>query len=720
MSVITGSNWPNISMQELNTDWIFRELIPAVQSLKQSYDNIQDAVRQITQQNYNEWRAELTRELGQLQTQLNQSNESWRQQFTVSNTTWQQTVSNNLDARFIQWSSGQDAAIEMWEHNAYNQLQQLVNSFADSIADAEARAKDYALTLNTEQRAYIQQQVHLLNDEISAVNAELAKQVELLNTSIAAIADDLLHHKQDVEAEIMEFEDNIVGQFNQHKTDVQQSLASMQTYINEQVRLLNVRISALTAGDIAGIDPLSGETEDVQYILRHMFDVFSEYNGCITAEEYKQLEITAGEYKEKYNYNAILYSVASYWLLKIRKWERPAFYYNGEYVTPAELEQRLMNYITKAAVDAELADYALTNDVDQKLAQYIKTKDMISYLATTLENYVTYDDLQNTLQDYARPEDLQQLQAELDQKATQEQLESLRQAVYVEFDKYAKLSELPDFSEFLKSSDAADIFATLDDLNKYALKTELPDVSGLLSKAEAADQYVLSTRFESEMQEMGLQMGNIARRQDAMETVIDDVANSNNINNVNIINLQNNKQDKYVLATFNIEGNKETAVVAHARNLSGNVVFNSRVLCAFGDDAVLYFSAFPPLIHEPPIWSTSCFVFANYATQNVVVSLANIPNTQKMNWDVLNVNIYTADLSWDFQQDIIDKRPIVATIYSTNSRSTTTGTLSFIYRYVEKKLYVMASIPFYNPNMSELTNEIYIYLSTHDTTVTRE
>ncbi|WP_186832162.1 hypothetical protein, partial [Streptomyces sp. ISID311] len=130
-----------------------------------------------------------------------------------------------------------------------------------------------------------------------------------------------------------------------------------------------------------------------------------------------------------------------------------------------------------------------------KLAQYIKTKDMISYLATTLENYVTYDALQSTLQDYARPEDLQQLQAELNQKATQEQLESLRQSVYNEFDNYAKVSELPDFSEFLKSSEAADTFATLDDLNKYALKTELPDVSGLLSKAEAADQYALKTEL---------------------------------------------------------------------------------------------------------------------------------------------------------------------------------------------------------------------------------
>lgn len=498
----TGSGWPYINFSELNMDWIFRVLIPEVKSLKESYDNIQEIVRNITQENYNQWKAELQTEMSRLQTQITQANESWKQTFTAQNAAWQQQTQNTLNTRFSEYVTTTNAAIETWEHDAYERLTQLINSFAESITEAEANAKAYADRLNAELRGYVEQQLHFLNDEIAATNLKLELQVNALNTKIAQLKSDMAkwqqqlqaemdNFKQNVNTEVSEFEDRVEQEINQHKEWVQQQLVSINNNIMEQVRMLNERISKLTAADIGAIDPITGEEEDVQFVLRHMFDVFSEYNGCITAGEYKQLEITAGEYKEKYNYNAILYSVASYWLLKIRKWERPAFYYNGEYVTPAELEQRLMEYITKAAVDAELADYALTNDVDQKLAQYIKTKDMISYLATTLENYVTYNDLQNTLQDYARPEDLQQLQAELNQKATQEQLESLRQAVYNEFDNYAKVSELPDFSEFLKSSEAADTFATLDDLNKYALKTELPDVSGLLSKAEAADQYAL-------------------------------------------------------------------------------------------------------------------------------------------------------------------------------------------------------------------------------------
>ncbi len=498
----TGSGWPYINFSELNMDWIFQVLIPEVKSLKESYDNIQEIVRNITQENYTQWKAELQTEMSRLQTQITQANESWKQTFAAQNAAWQQQAQNTLNTRFSEYVTTTNAAIETWEHDAYERLTQLINSFAESITEAEANAKAYADRLNAELRGYVNQQLHFLNDEIAATNLKLELQVNALDTKIAQLKSDMAEwqqqmqaemdsFKQDVNAEVSEFENRVEQKINQHKEWVQQQLVSINNNIVEQVRLLNERISKLTAADIGAIDPITGEEEDVQFVLRHMFDVFSEYNGCITAGEYKQLEITAGEYKEKYNYNAILYSVASYWLLKIRKWERPAFYYNGEYVTPAELEQRLMEYITKAAVDAELADYALTNDVDQKLAAYIKTKDMISYLATTLENYVTYDALQSTLQDYARLEDLQQLQMELNQKATQEQLESLRQAVYNEFDNYAKISELPDFSEFLKSSEAADTFATLDDLNKYALKTELPDVSGLLSKAEATDQYAL-------------------------------------------------------------------------------------------------------------------------------------------------------------------------------------------------------------------------------------
>lgn len=769
----SGSGWPYINFSELNMDWIFHVLIPEVKSLKESYDNIQEIVRNVTQENYNQWKAELQTEMSRLQTQITQANERWKQTFAAQNAAWQQQAQNTLNTRFSEYVTTTNAAIEVWEHDAYERLTQLINSFAESITEAEANAKAYADRLNAELRGYVEQQLHFLNDEIAATNLKLELQVNALNTKIAQLKSDMAEwqqqmqaemdsFKQDVNSEVSEFEDRVEQKINQHKEWVQQQLVSINNNIMEQVRLLNERISKLTAADIGAIDPITGEEEDVQFVLRHMFDVFSEYNGCITAGEYKQLEITAGEYKEKYNYNAILYSVASYWLLKIRKWERPAFYYNGEYVTPAELEQRLMDYITKAAVDAELADYALTNDVDQKLAQYIKTKDMISYLATTLENYVTYNDLQSTLQDYARPEDLQQLQAELNQKATQEQLESLRQSVYNEFDNYAKVSELPDFSEFLKSSEAADTFATLDDLNKYALKTELPDVSGLLSKAEAADQYalktelpdvsellskaeaadqyalktelpdvsgllskaeaadqyVLSTRFESEMQEQNRQIDVIGNRQEALSGSILDVSNSNNNNATNIIELQNDKQNRYITASLDIEGNKEVACTARALGLSGTLFFKGTVNCTFGNNGTIYFSAFPNTApDESSVWATGKFLCESNVLQYVVLSLAEIPANKKSNWDILNVNIYEGNLSWEIRQDIIFQKPVIATVYSTNDRFSTAGILTFNYQHKVNRLYLVLSIFFSNPLTVAQANEIFIYLSTYDSTL---
>lgn len=714
----TGSGWPYINFSELNMDWIFRVLIPEVKSLKESYDNIQEIVRNITQENYNQWKAELQTEMSRLQTQITQANESWKQTFTAQNAAWQQQTQNTLNTRFSEYVTTTNAAIETWEHDAYERLTQLINSFAESITEAEANAKAYADRLNAELRGYVEQQLHFLNDEIAATNLKLELQVNALNTKIAQLKSDMAkwqqqlqaemdNFKQNVNTEVSEFEDRVEQEINQHKEWVQQQLVSINNNIMEQVRLLNERISNLTAADIGAIDPITGEEEDVQFVLRHMFDVFSEYNGCITAGEYKQLGITAREYKEKYNYNAILYSVASYWLLKIRKWERPAFYYNGEYVTPAELEQRLMEYITKAAVDAELADYALTNDVDQKLAQYIKTKDMISYLATTLENYVTYDALQSTLQDYARTEDLQQLQTELNQKATQEQLESLRQAVYNEFDNYAKVSELPDFSEFLKSSEAADTFATLDDLNKYALKTELPDVSGLLSKGEAADQYATKEEISTNNE---------------LITQLETTTNSQYTFLKNKVNLlQENAQQSYSTASYEIDSQVTTTARASVRNLSGSLVFSGQVPVQFSNNGIVHFSMFPPTGEDANkgLFLTGDILFEGSTIQYATISLADIPANQRMNWDILNVNIVNCHSSYEFGQDAIFNIPILATIYSPNSRSTVNGILRFLYVHSVKEFFLVACIPFPNPEITASINEIFIYLSSFDSGQTR-
>lgn len=714
----TGSGWPYISFSELNMDWIFRVLIPEVKSLKESYDNIQEIVRNITQENYNQWKAELQTEMSRLQTQITQANESWKQTFTAQNAAWQQQTQNTLNTRFSEYVTTTNAAIETWEHDAYERLIQLINSFAESITEAEANAKAYADRLNAELRGYVEQQLHFLNDEVAATNLKLELQVNALNAKIAQLKSDMTEwqqqlqtemdsFKQDVNTEVSEFEDRVEQKINQHKEWVQQQLVSINNNIMEQVRVLNERISNLTAADIGAIDPITGEEEDVQFVLRHMFDVFSEYNGCITAGEYKQLGITAGEYKEKYNYNAILYSVASYWLLKIRKWERPGFYYNGEYVTPAELEQRLMEYITKAAVDAELADYALTNDVDQKLAQYIKTKDMISYLATTLENYVTYDALQNTLRDYARPEDLQQLQTELNQKATQEQLESLRQSVYDEFDNYAKLSELPDFSEFLKSSEAADTFATLDDLNKYALKTELPDVSGLLSKAEAADQYATKEEITTNNE---------------LITQLETTTNNQYTSLKNEVNqLQTNAQQSYFTASYEIEGQLVKRVRATGRYLSGTLALDEPVDVQFTNNGIVNFSMFPPTgeNENKGLFLTGDILFEGSTIQSLRIYLADIPSNRKMNLDILNVNVLTTYSPYEFGQDAIFNIPVFATIYATNNRYTVTGILRFLYRYTTKEFYLIACIPFPDPSKTGSINDIFIYLSSFDSGQTR-
>lgn len=156
----TGSGWPYINFSELNMDWIFHVLIPEVKSLKESYDNIQEIVRNVTQENYNQWKAELQTEMSRLQTQITQANESWKQTFTAQNVAWQQQTQNTLNTRFSEYVTTTNAAIETWEHDAYERLTQLINNFAESITEAEANAKAYADRLNAELRGYVEQQLH--------------------------------------------------------------------------------------------------------------------------------------------------------------------------------------------------------------------------------------------------------------------------------------------------------------------------------------------------------------------------------------------------------------------------------------------------------------------------------------------------------------------------------------------------------------------------------
>lgn len=553
--MITGSGWPGINFQELNMDWIFNVLIPEIKSLKESYDNIQSTIVQVTQQNYDQWRGELQNQMNALATTIQQNNATWQQQQQQLNDTWRQNVKRELGVEFASWSEAQQQQLTSWEHDVEARLMTLVNNFAEDISASEARAKAYADALHSEQAAFIQQQLQQLNDGLQHQLNELQIQINILKGDLAVWKQELAawqgrieaenaKFKEEVETDVEMFKADIEAALRQHQEEMLRRFASMQAVIDEQVRLLNARISALTAADISAIDPQTGETENVQFLLRKLFDADSERRGTITAEEYQQLRLTAEEYKS-YNYMAIIYSLFSYYLLKIRNWKAPIISYTGDYVRPEELERRLQDYITKAAVDAELADYVQINELNSTLAEYIKTKDMVSYLSTTLENYVTFENLQNTLQDYAGPDELAAFRQELNSKASQQQLAELRETIYNELDNYAKISELPDVSGFITQAEAIDTFVLKEDFeNLEDDYTEFKEKTGT-ALTNAGDEL---TRLEN----------NKVDKEDfeTLDTLVSNINNEQNAlylrvsqNETDIQELHDSKADKLALQT---------------------------------------------------------------------------------------------------------------------------------------------------------------------------
>lgn len=492
MGIVTGSNWPSINMQEINLDWIFNELIPRVEALRTSYDNIQSTVERITQENYTEWRGELTAELSRLRTKLTADNAAWQERFTAGNIEWQTGVMQTMLRKFDSWSQAQQQALEVWEHDSYNRLTQLVNSFAEDISAAEARAKEYADKLDNAQAIYINNQIHMVQDTIAHMNNELSRGINQLQTGLetlradmenadAEIRDEVSRHKQDVSDEIAQFEEDIRERISQHQESVAQQLIQMQDIINEQVRLIHQRISKLTAADIDAVNPRNNEHDNVQNILRQFFNLLDEVRGTISAAEYSQLGLTAAEYA-KHNYKAIVYSCFSYWLLKIRNWYAPAIQYSGDYVRPEELENRLQQAFEDFASKEDLTDLVDSTELREALNNYLTREQTLSYLASTLENYTTFDDVRSMIDGFAAPEDIERLTMLIEQKASQQSLEELRQSVYDEFGNYVQVKDLPDFSEFAKSADVAATYETIDGAaatyqprGDYATKQEVTD-----------------------------------------------------------------------------------------------------------------------------------------------------------------------------------------------------------------------------------------------------
>ena len=472
MGIVTGSNWPSINMQEINLDWIFNELIPRVEALRTSYDNIQSTVERITQENYTEWRGELAAELSRLRTKLTADNAAWQEQFTAGNIEWQTGVMQTMLRKFDSWSQAQQQALEVWEHDSYNRLTQLVNSFAEDISAAEARAKEYADKLDNAQAIYINNQIHMVQDTIAHMNSELSANITQLQNNLStlradmenadqAIRDEVAKHKEDVSEDIAQFREDVQEQIATHQESVARQLIQMQNIINEQVRLIHQRISKLTAADIDAVNPRNNEHDNVQNILRQFFNLLDEVRGTISAAEYAQLGLTAAEYK-KHNYKAIIYSCFSFWLLKIRNWYAPAIQYSGDYVRPEELENRLQQAFEDFASKEDLSDLVDSADLREALNNYLTREQTLSYIASTLENYTTFDDVRSMIDGFATPEDIERLTTLIEQKASQQSLEELRQSVYDEFGNYVQIKDLPDFSEFAKSADVAATYETIE------------------------------------------------------------------------------------------------------------------------------------------------------------------------------------------------------------------------------------------------------------------
>ncbi len=185
--------------------------------------------------------------------------------------------------------------------------------------------------------------------------------------------------------------------------------------------------------------------------------------------------------------------------------------------------------------------------------------------------------------------------------------------------------------------------------------------------------------------------------------------------------LQENKQESYFTAKYEIEGQVEKSVKATARYLSGSLAFSEMIPAQFGNNGIVEFSMFPPPGNDrnEGLFLAGDILFENSAIQYAQISLADVPANRKMNWDVLNVNLINIHSPYEFGRDAIFNVPILATIYSPNGRTTTTGILRFLYSHRAKEFFLVACIPFPNPQTSESANEIYIYLSSFDSGQTR-
>lgn len=157
-------------------------------------------------------------------------------------------------------------------------------------------------------------------------------------------------------------------------------------------------------------------------------------------------------------------------------------------------------------------------------------------------------------------------------------------------------------------------------------------------------------------------------------------------------------------------------VAAVALSLSCTPVYAGQIPCTFSEDGFANWAIFHIFDdnNNSIAFSLNDLSFSSPRKQSIVLSLADIPRNQKMNWDLLHVCLKEETVYLNYENDIVSQKPVLATIYTTQKRFTVTAILSFLFKSQQHKCCLSLTIPFSDPPISENLTEIFVYLSIFD------
>lgn len=123
--------------------------------------------------------------------------------------------------------------------------------------------------------------------ELTTATKELSDDMNKLRTELDSFEDDVNKILEEYSVRIDTISNNL-------KLYVDNSVASLQAYIDSQILLLDDKIKQIELGAINLYDPTTGLYSPLQTVIDNIYD--TQRNNSLTASEYDALELTATEY----------------------------------------------------------------------------------------------------------------------------------------------------------------------------------------------------------------------------------------------------------------------------------------------------------------------------------------------------------------------------------------------------------------------------------------